>query len=596
MIKQIQSSALKALGRIERVMEDIRMVQSLMTALPLWTPGVALRKEAEEVSSMMSDLEERFEKKLVITILGPSGSGKSTLLNALAGIDNLSPSGNTRPTTRNLVALCREMGDADQLLEQLGPNSVQIKTSMAAASLEHVLLVDTPDTDSTLQEEHIPLLHNVIALSDILLCVFDGENPKRRDHVDFLAPFVRKFDGESLLAVINKCDRLGEEELKGKIIPEFSRYIGRAWERPVDKVLCVSARGHLEDPAWDEKTYPKHEFDQFETLHGLVFGTFNRPGFVVDRRLENASRLKAYIFEEIAGEIVMDKEAIAEAATRIRKAEKRAIEKALSSIKDNDTGKQPGVNVLLYGKLAQRWIGPVGWLIALWARIIILSTGISAIIKQGHPLRQISGMTASLKHLKAATAESRESMPELGADAAMREYRLTILREWPEIAKLMIKGRFDRSIRKSRGTITEEGALGGELLALWQDALNTEVEKASRALSGPLFQLILNLPVLGILCHAGWITAREYFARAYLPSDFFVHAFMTVGIVLFLSFFTFQGFVRLFAGRDRIKGRAFLKLKQQVDDFRTVSKTTLGEQIEVFFDLASLVESHKKPD
>ena len=52
------------------------------------------------------------------------------------------------------------------------------------------LLVDTPDTDSVASPAHHQLLHQVVARSDVLICVFDAQNPKRRDHIDFMAPLV----------------------------------------------------------------------------------------------------------------------------------------------------------------------------------------------------------------------------------------------------------------------------------------------------------------------------------------------------------------------------------------------------------------------
>jgi predicted GTPase len=107
--------------------------------------------------------------------------------------------------------------------------NIRIRASEAAEVLENVILIDTPDTDSTHQDRHIPIIHQAITLSDVLVCVFDGENPKRRDHTDFLAPYVRLFSGESLVVAVNKCDRLAESELTETIMPEFARYIRDAW-------------------------------------------------------------------------------------------------------------------------------------------------------------------------------------------------------------------------------------------------------------------------------------------------------------------------------------------------------------------------------
>ena len=136
---------------------------------------------------------------------------------------------------------------------------------------------------------HRQVLDRVISASDVLICMFDAENPKRRDHVDFLAPYIRRFDGESLLAVLNRCDRLAEEELSSRILPEFSAHLAAAWDREVDTVFCTSARSHLNDPGWDPAATPRHAFDQFEDLRRQIFGAFNRAGFVVDRRLTNAA-------------------------------------------------------------------------------------------------------------------------------------------------------------------------------------------------------------------------------------------------------------------------------------------------------------------
>ena len=283
-----QMARLRAMGELETVRTDIQGLAETLDGLSLWRPAVGMRKACDESLLMLDRLVERFDRKLVVTLVGPSGSGKSTLLNALAGEDNLSPSGHRRPTTQHVVAFCRQSADAGQLMDQLGPENIRIRASQAAEALENVILIDTPDTDSTHQDRHVPIIHKAISLSDVLVCVFDGENPKRRDHTDFLAPYVRLFSGESLVVAVNKCDRLAESELTGTIMPDFSRYIRDAWSAEPAAVLCVSARSHLKDPGWDREATPKHDRNQFDQLRQLIVGTFNRSGFSVDRRLENA--------------------------------------------------------------------------------------------------------------------------------------------------------------------------------------------------------------------------------------------------------------------------------------------------------------------
>ncbi|MGB5991125.1 MAG: GTP-binding protein [Desulfobacterales bacterium] len=586
MISNIQTGSIKALGKIEGFKHDVRMLCNAIDRAPMWQPGAGLRKQCDEVLRMIDHLEARFERKLIVTIIGPCGSGKSTLLNALAQVDNLSETGHRRPTTQSIVVLSREAKDAEHLKEQLGVSHVDMRSSPAAASLEHVLLIDTPDTDSTQQEKHIHLVQNAIAISDILICMFDAENPKRKDHVDFLAHYVRLFNGDALVVVINKCDRQDKKELTQIIVPEFLEFIKTAWEKPIQKIFCISARQHLQDPQWDPTARPKHDFDEFVDLKQMIFGTFNQPGFSIDRRIENAQSLRDYIFEEAGLEIRKDSKTLKETKQHIQEAEKNALNAALSAFKKGDSKRMLGINVLIYQKLAHRWLGPVGWLIAMWARILIFGTGIVAMFRFGNPIRQLAGMVSSLFHFKESKAATVEAERSEWIDTAMRDFRLSVLQDWPDIAESLVNARFDTRVRKMEHVLSDNTTLNQDLNSLWSDALDHTMETASQNLSGLILQFLFNLPVIGILGHVGWITARDYFTGQYLSSDFFLHAFLTIAITLFLSFFVFQGCVRLAAGPERITRKAFEKMKHQVEQFQPISMNPVGEQIDTLLGMA----------
>jgi GTPase SAR1 family protein len=588
MISNIQTASIKAIGKIEGFKHDVRMLCNAIDRAPMWQPGTGIRKQCDEVLRMIEHLEARFERKLIVTIIGPCGSGKSTLLNALAQVDNLSETGHRRPTTQSIVVLSRETKDAEHLKEQLGVSHVDMRSSPAAASLEHVLLIDTPDTDSTQQKKHIHLVQNAIAISDILICMFDAENPKRKDHVDFLAHYVRLFNGDALVVVINKCDRQDKKELTQIIVPEFFEFIKTAWEKPIQKIFCISARQHLKDPKWDPTARPKHDFDEFIDLKQMIFGTFNQPGYSIDRRIENAQSLRDYIFEEAGLEIQKDSKTLKETKQHIREAEKNALNSALAAFKKGDSKRMLGVNVLIYQKLSQRWLGPVGWLIAMWARILIFGTGIVAMFRFGNPVRQLAGMVSSLFHFKESKAATVEAERSEWIDTAMRDFRLSVLQDWPDIAESLVNARFDTRVRKIDHVLSDNTTLNQDLNSLWGDALDHTMETASQNLSGLILQILFNLPVLGILGHVGWITARDYFTGQYLSSDFFLHAFLTIAITLFLSFFMFQGCVRLAAGPERITRKAFEKMKLQVEQFQPISMNPVGEQVDTLLTLDSI--------
>ncbi len=588
MISNIKTRVIKALGNIEGFKYDVRMLADAVERAPMWRPGAGLRKQCEEVLRMIDHLEARFERKLVVTIIGPCGSGKSTLLNALAEVDNLSETGNRRPTTQSIVVLGRETKDADHLKDQLGVSHVDLRSSPAAASLEHVLLIDTPDTDSTEQEQHIHLVQKAIAVSDILICIFDAENPKRKDHVDFLAHYVRLFNGDALVVAINKCDRQDKKELTETIVPEFMEFIKTAWETPIQKIFCISARQHLKNPQWDPTATPKHDFDEFIDLKQMIFGDFNRPGYSIDRRIENARTLRNYIFEEVFRQIQKDSKTLEKAKTQIKAAENNALNEAISAFNPGESSRMPGINVLIYQKLAHRWMGPVGWLIAIWARILIFSTGIAAIFRFGNPIRQLSGMVSSLVRFKESKAAVAESQRPDHVDIAMRAYRLFVLQQWPDIAEALVRARFDVRVRKIEQVLSDNTRLNEDLNSIWSDALDHTMETASKNLSGLILQVLFNLPVVGILGHVGWITARDYFTGQYLSSNFFLHAFLTVAITLFLCFFIFQGVVRLAAGPERITRSAFEKMKNGVEKIQPISMNPVGQQIDVLLSLSAI--------
>ena len=591
------TAALKAMGRIEGFKNDLHRLNSELGRAPQWLPGRGLEKQCAEAVRMIEDIAERFERKLVVTLVGPSGSGKSTLLNALAGVDDLSRIGHQRPTTDHLVVFSGgrvDPNDTGQLANVFDSETVEIRANPGLERLEHVLLIDTPDTDSRAFKKHIPIVERTITRSDMLICVFDAENPKRRDHVDFLAPYVQQFNGASLVCVLNKCDRLDEPELKDQIVPDFLEHIRVGWQIPADRVFCISARRNLKDPGWDETAGPKHDFDEFEDLKQMVDITINRAGFIVDRRLQNAKRLRDFVFEEAGQEVLKNKAVLADAVGRLTDAEKKALGNAVGGMQESATRQFFGLNVVVYQKLAQRWLGPIGWLIAIWARLLVFGSGIMAIFRYGRPLRQVVGSFSPLKHSRDAKSVVEDPEKDERMAAAFRNYRLIVLEHWPEIAKSMVQGGFDSSIRKVEDALSGTDGFKDRLASFWAEALDAEIERLTGKLSGMLLQLLFNTPAVAILGYCGWLTLQTFFDGSYLPGDFFMHALWAIGIVLFLCFFILQLCIRVAAGAERITASAFEKLQGQLEQLNELNHNPLKTQLETVLDLAILAEANRQ--
>lgn len=586
MLKE-QFSKIKAEGVIEGYKNEIKGIRKSLDIASMWKPGAVLKKQCDESLDIIENLQERMDKKLVATIIGPSGSGKSTLLNALSGMDDLSPSGIERPTTRQVIALCRQKKDSGQLAREIGEQNISITSNSRAKIPDNVILVDTPDTDSTQKTRHIPVIEKVVALSDILICVFNAENPKRKDHTDFMAPLVARFGGESLLVAINRCDRLSESELKDTIIPDFKGYIKDAWGTVPSHILAISGKRHLKHPKWDPKAEPRHDLDQFNILKKHVFDIFNTPGFTQDTRLENARQINEFILSETIREVEMDKENLKVSLSLINKAENSAMKTAMSAMKRDESMLHQGVDVQLYQNMSQKWVGPVGWLVAMWARILVFGTGLISLFRFGNPFRQVLGAVSTVKRFRESREAVKDAQTGKGVDMALSQYNNILMRNWPDIAGVLVTCRFDAGVKEVEAVIREQKDLGLMLSQIWSEALYGEVELAGKRLSNPFLQFIFNMPVIVIMGYAGWLTTSNFFTGNVLPSNFFLHAFWTIALVLFLCFFIFQVLVRLMAGRGKLVARAFESLGDQTKNLRPLSKSMAAQQIKALLDLAS---------
>ncbi len=555
-----QTAALKALGRIEGHAAELRRFKGDLDRLSLWRPAAGLARQCAEALQMIARIVERLDRSLVVTVIGPSGSGKSTLVNALAGGDEISPAGHSRPTTERVVIFDRGGEDAAEMARDLGAGAVDVRVAGGGRLPEGLCLIDTPDTDSMANRRHLPMLERVVASSDVLICVFDAENPKRRDHADTLAPIVRRFDGESLVVVLNKCDRLDEAELQEGILPDFLEYLRTAWGGAAGSALCISARSHLRDPAWDPAAGPRHGFDQFENLTRVVFANMGRSGFAIDRRADNARRLCDVVRAELQRELAADREAMEAAERRLNDAHAEAAAAALAALRSGEVRLPPGMGAAVCQLLAQRWVGPVGWVMALWARLLSFGSGIGSILRFRRPLSR-SRQDAADRGLPEGGSETGRGMADGGRlDAAIGGFRLALLRRWPDAAEMLVRGRFDPVVRTAETADAYVEAFSGPFTALWGKAVEAETDKIPAALGGFWLQALLNAPAVGLIGYVGWVAVMSFFRADYLGGGFFVHAFWLIGIAVALGFFLLQVLIRLRLDPTRIAGRAAQRL------------------------------------
>jgi hypothetical protein len=204
---EIEKAALARVATLARLDSELDGLEQLLGRLPLWEPARELQAEVDWVRGQLERLAEAWERRLVVAIVGPSGAGKSTLLNALAG-RALSSVGLERPTTRQVVAFVSSDDDARWLERTLGEEHVRVTVARDAPGLEHLILLDTPDTNTV--SENQALLERTLEHVDLVLAVFDAGNPQLLDNLAFLAPTMRRLPPDAIVPLLNRVDRVTE--------------------------------------------------------------------------------------------------------------------------------------------------------------------------------------------------------------------------------------------------------------------------------------------------------------------------------------------------------------------------------------------------
>ena len=522
--------ALQSAGQMATIEAELEALGQDLGRVPLWRPAAALRAELSWVRSKVARLGEAWGLKLVVAIVGPSGAGKSTLLNALAGRE-LSRVGYERPTTRDVVVYSATRADADELVNALGADRVQVETAPGAADLEYLMLVDTPDTNTV--PENQALLAETLEHVDVVLAVFSAQNPKLQDNITFLAPFVRRLPAGAVVPVLNRVDRVALEELQGDILPDFLREIASGWGRTPERVFLVSAA--VSSPAAgspaagspaagfpdDEK--PLHDVNEFGELRRFLYETLNQAHQVADRRLERAEHLLDLLGEQRCQLLGQYGSAREEASRHLEILEAETQEALLAEFGTGRRASTLDLQSELYVDLARRWWGPVGWLIAIWSLLLRLGGSVSHLVA---PKSAVLG------------ASSAAGPPLAGAMSALT--RLYAER-WPPVGDALVAAGFEASVR-GIGSQREEQvrALGGQAMARCDELTVARVRRLATGLSNGALQFALNAPTLGLLGWVAYQTLWGFYQQRFLPPDYFRHAGIALLAVWLLSFVGMQ--------------------------------------------------------
>jgi hypothetical protein len=421
--------------------------------------------------------------------------------------------------------------------------------------------------------------------------LYDAENPNRKDQIDFLQRFVKLFHGEALLVVLNKCDRLDEKELKTEIVPAFNAQLQAAWQVEITHLWCIAARRHLHNPGWAATAQPRHAFDQFDDFKKRLWAFSAQTEVGVKLRLENAKQIKKTVDAQIQSALASRYDDLLQAQKAIIDLEADAMQAALTVMQAQQNSLDHGVSGQLFGHLAQNWLGPIGWIAALWARLSMLGAGLGTLVRYGNPLRQFKSLLAALKQPETAPLEPEATIQGSSlANAALQAYRHRIVSKWPQIADTLCAAGFNSDIRQVEQMLTQDQPMETLIAQQWQLAIEQSVQRAVRQLSNAGLQLLFNLPVLLLLVYIGWTTIQHFINQTYLPANYFTHAFWALMIVWGLSFFVWQSLVRLAASPQKLITRAFQSLQASLQNHHPLKDKPVIEQLSASLNLGRQID------